>query len=227
MEGIAKHNGPVAQPVHETLRDYCKIHDLELHSYASLEAQVAAVSDDIAYNNHDLMDGLRAGLFDDTDAAALPIVGAAYAQVEAQYPKLSPTRRRHEALRRVFGVMVEDVIATSRANLAAANPENVDAVRHLKSAMVRFSPALWAQLKQIRQFLFAHMYRAPHVVAQREHAAKVVGDLFQYYLERPGEMPGDWGEIAQADGKVRQVSDYIAGMTDRYALETHAQLFEG
>ncbi|PKP84825.1 MAG: deoxyguanosinetriphosphate triphosphohydrolase, partial [Alphaproteobacteria bacterium HGW-Alphaproteobacteria-2] len=161
LEGIAKHNGPVAPPLPAALADYAARHDLELHTHASAEAQVAAIADDIAYNNHDLLDGLYAGLFTDKEAAALPLVGDAYAEVDRRYPGTDPIRRRHEALRRVFGAMVGDVLEEGRRRLAAAAPRDAAALRTLGHPVVGFSDGLRVQLAQIRTFLFARMYRAP------------------------------------------------------------------
>ena len=229
LEGIAKHNGPVPQPWPFALSDYTARHDLELHTHASAEAQVAALSDDIAYNNHDLHDGLRAGLFTDDDICALPIVGDAYAQVDAAYPGLAPKRRRHEALRRVFGVMVADVIKTSRALLEGIT--SADQVRSNGAPVVQFSAGLWADLKVIRAFLFKQMYRAPEVVEMRKRVTRVVEGLFPLYMARPELLPKEWAEdVAAATQDVqraRLVADYIAGMTDRFALaqaEAHLEL---
>lgn len=231
LEGIAKHNGPVTGPLPYALAEYNARHDLELHTHANAEAQVAALSDDIAYNNHDLHDGLRAGLFDDDEIAALPIVGACYQEVDRLYPGLDASRRRHEALRRVFGVMVGDVIEHSRAELARAAPQSAAEVRHLGRAVIRFSPGLWGDLQQIRKFLFARMYRAPSVNAMREEVHGVVSDLFPFYLDQPHYLPQEWrDDVARAADKTalaRLVSDYIAGMTDRFALEQHARLLGG
>ncbi|MEO0357585.1 MAG: deoxyguanosinetriphosphate triphosphohydrolase [Pseudomonadota bacterium] len=228
LEAIAKHNGPVQGPIPVTLSNYTQRHDLDLHTFASAEAQVAAISDDIAYNNHDLVDGLRAGLFTDKEAAELPLVGPAYALVDARYPDLDPKRRRYEAHRRVFGMMVEDVLATSKQRIAAANPQSVSDVRALDHPVVQFSNQMWADLKQIRTFLFQNMYRAPHVIKQREHAAKVIADLFPIYMADPGLLPQDWQrDIADARTQTdlaRHVADYIAGMTDRFALSQHETL---
>ncbi|MEL6933079.1 MAG: dGTP triphosphohydrolase, partial [Pseudomonadota bacterium] len=140
LEGIAKHNGPVQGPLPYALADYNARQDLELHTYASAEAQVAALADDIAYNNHDLHDGLRAGLFTDQDVAALPIIGPCFAEVDRAYPDLDAYRRRHEALRRVFGAMVGDVIETSHAILRDANLASSADVRNLGRPVIRFSP---------------------------------------------------------------------------------------
>jgi dGTPase len=230
LEGIAKHNGPVTGELPFALADYDARHDLELHTHASGEAQVAAVSDDIAYNNHDLADGLRAGLFTDAEAAELPIVGAAYAEVDRLWPGLDPKRRRAEALRRVFGVMVSDVIDESRARLAEAAPGNVAALRAAGRPMVRFSEGLFAQLREIRAFLFSRMYRAPSVVEMRRRVTRVVEDLFPLYMARPDLLPEEWqSDVAQAvdeTARARLVADYIAGMTDRFALQQHRLLTE-
>ncbi|QGY00370.1 deoxyguanosinetriphosphate triphosphohydrolase [Roseovarius faecimaris] len=231
LEGIAKHNGPVTGDLPYALADYNARHDLELDTYASAEAQVAALSDDIAYTNHDLHDGLRAGLFSEADLSALPIIGAAFERVDGRYPGLDASRRRHEALRRVFGVMVEDVITTSRATLDALRPQSVEEVRHLGQPVIRFSAGLWADLKVIRAFLFTRMYRAPSVVEMRERVTRVVEALFPHYMAHPESLPGQWrADVAGAQDDLalaRLVSDYIAGMTDRYALQAHARIFGG
>jgi len=231
LEGIAKHNGPVAGPLPYGLAEYQARHDLELDTHASAEAQAAAVSDDIAYNNHDLHDGLRAGLFTDAEIAALPVVGPAYAQVDAAWPGLDPKRRRHEALRRVFGEMVGDVIATARARLADLAPRDADAVRRGGAAVVGFSPGMTAAVGVIRAFLFARMYRAPRVMEERARVTAVIDDLFPLYMRRPDLLPVSWQpDIAAAPGATalaRIVADYVAGMTDRFALQAHARLVGG
>jgi dGTPase len=228
LEGIAKHNGPVPAPLPFALAEYNARHDLELETHASGEAQVAAVSDDVAYNNHDLADGLRAGLFTDAEAAELPIVGAAYAEVDRAWPGLERKRRRAEALRRVFGVMVGDVIDTSRARLAETALQSVEDLRGAGRPMVRFSDGLFTDLKEIRAFLFSRMYRAPSVVEMRRQVTKVVEELFPLYMARPDLLPEEWqSDVAQAadeTARARLVADYIAGMTDRFALQQHAAL---
>ncbi|MEJ2020178.1 MAG: deoxyguanosinetriphosphate triphosphohydrolase, partial [Maritimibacter sp.] len=229
LEGIAKHNGPVTGDLPFALAEYNARHDLELHTHAGGEAQVAALADDIAYNNHDLQDGLRAGLFSTEEICELPIVGAAFAEVDAKYPGLDAYRRRHEALRRVFGVMVEDVLVTSKRLLQEVNPASASDIRHAGRPVVQFSPHLWADLKDIRAFLFARMYRAPSVVEMRKRVTQVVNDLFPAFLADPSLLPEEWrDDVARAEGDValgRIVGDYIAGMTDRFALETHERLF--
>ncbi|MEO0774748.1 MAG: deoxyguanosinetriphosphate triphosphohydrolase [Pseudomonadota bacterium] len=231
LEGLAKHNGPVVGDLPWALADYNARHDLELHTHASAEAQVAALSDDIAYNNHDLHDGLRAGLFTEDEIAGLPIVRDCYAEVDAAYPRLDPYRRRHEALRRVFGVMVGNVIDTTREELAQAAPASAQEVRELGRAVVRFSPAMWADLQEIRAFLFQRMYRAPKINEMRARVTHVVEELFPFYMSAPENLPRQWQTaVARAQDDVmlaRLVSDYIAGMTDRFALEAHARLLGG
>ena len=228
LEGIAKHNGPVVGDLPYALADYNAEHDLELHTHASAEAQVAALSDDIAYNNHDLHDGLRAGLFDEDAICDLPIVGDCFAQVDAKYRDLDPIRRRHEALRRVFGVMVSDVIDTSSALLAASGAKSVEDIRHYGAPVIRFSDAIWQDLKVIRAFLFTRMYRAPSVVEMRQRVTVVVNDLFPLFMSDPMLLPERWHKDLQAceseTATARIISDYISGMTDRYALQVHARL---
>jgi dGTPase len=229
LEGIAKHNGPVTGPLPHALADYDAIHDLELATHASAEAQVAALSDDIAYNNHDLHDGLRAGLFTESDAAALPLVGPAFAEVDRVYPDTDSYRRRHEALRRVFGMMVADVIETSRGLLETSGARSVEDIRHLGRPVIRFSDAMWADVEQIRAFLFSRMYRAPSVMAMRAEVTRVVEELFPLYLKDPSMLPRHWARQVEEAGTdrttlARMVSDYISGMTDRFALQEHARL---
>ncbi|WP_037316175.1 deoxyguanosinetriphosphate triphosphohydrolase [Ruegeria halocynthiae] len=228
LEGIAKHNGPVTGDLPWALAECNHGFDLELHTHASAEAQVAALSDDIAYNNHDLLDGLRAGLFTDEEICQLPIVVDCYAEVDRKYPGLDAYRRRHEALRRVFGVMVADVIDTSRDLIAGSGAETVEDIRDLGYPVIQFSAGLWTQLKEIRAFLFSQMYRAPSVMKVRAEVGKVVEDLFPIYLSDPRQMPRHWHSDIEAavdeTGLARIVSDYIAGMTDRFALQDHARL---
>ena len=228
LEGIAKHNGPVTGALPFVLAEYTARHDLELHTHASGEAQVAALSDDIAYNNHDLHDGLRAGLFSDADIAALPMVGPAYAEVDRLYPGLDAQRRRHEALRRVFGVMVADVIDTSAALLKEAAAASAQDLRDLGRPVIAFSAPVWTDLREIRSFLFQRMYRAPQVMEKRAQVTLVVEALFPLFLDNAELMPSRWHpDMARAEDKTaraRIVADYIAGMTDRFALQEHERL---
>ena len=231
LEGIAKHNGPVTGDIPYALAAYNARHDLELHTHASAEAQAAALADDIAYNNHDLHDGLRAELFSTDELAELPILRECFARVDAKYPDLNYYRRRHEALRRFFGVLVEDVITVSRRNLTEFAPTSVHDIRHAGRMMIQFSPELWTDLKVIRKFLFARMYRAPAVVEMRVVVTQMIDDLFPFFMENTGELPKQWRkDVADAPDKTalaRIVADYIAGMTDRFAIQEHKRLIGG
>lgn len=226
LEGIAKHNGPVIGTVPPALAEYAAIHDLELDTHASAEAQVAALSDDIAYNNHDLADGLRAGLFTMEDLRGLPLIGRCVAEVDAKWPRLAPARREHEALRRFFGLLVEDVLATSRARLVSAAPATAADIRGLGAPVIRFSAGTFGELKEIRTFLYHRMYRHWTVQRMRRKARNVVRELFAIFNDAPQLMPHEWNACAILDeaGRARVVADYIAGMTDRFALQEHRKL---
>ncbi len=227
LEGIAKHNGPVDPKANWYLAAYAADYDLNYSSHAGPEAQVAALSDDIAYNNHDMDDGLRAGLFSVDDLCGLPLVGDAFAEVDAAHPNLDASRRQHEALRRVFGAMVEDVLITSQQLLGNSGAKTVEDIRSLGRPVVRFSDQMWQDLRQIRAFLFERMYRHPSVMEMRDLTARVVTDLYQLMIEAPRVMPADWAAEAEKGDRLHRahvVGDFIAGMTDRYALQTHAEL---
>jgi dGTPase len=232
LEGIAKHNGPLLPAIDGALpfaiAEYVQRHDLELHTHASVEAQVAALSDDIAYVNHDLHDGLRAGLFTIEAAMALPIIGDCFAEVDAAWPGLEPLRRRHEALRRVFGLMVDDVLTESSHRLEALSPASMAEVQGYDQPVITFSGRMAGDIEAIKAFLFRHMYRHYKVRRMRAKAEGVVRDLFDIFLNDPGLMPEEWSDAAAQAGseelRARTVADYIAGMTDRFALEEHRVL---
>ncbi len=230
LEGIAKHNGPVTGDLPYALAEYDARHDLELYTHASAEAQVAALADDIAYSNHDIHDGLRARLFTEDDLMNLALLRPAFEEVDRIWPDLDPNRRRHEALRRVFGVMVEDVLVTSRALIATVNPHSATDIRLAGHPVVRFSAELWSQLQELRAFLFRRVYRAPSVMTMRAEVTRVVEELFPLFLARPELLPEEWREdVARARDETalaRIVADYIAGMTDRFALRMHRSLVE-
>ena len=237
LEGIAKHNGPVtganadakhAGPLPYALAEVNAEWDLELSTHASAEAQVAAIADDVAYSHHDLHDGLRSGLFDEADLMQLPVTGPAFEEVDRLYPGLDPMRRRHEALRRVFGRMVEDVIAVAQGRLDAAQPQSVEEIRNMGLTIIRFSKPLYQELKAIRLFLFTRMYRAPSVVVMRTEVTQVVNGLFPLFMADTSLLPAEWRhdiEAVQSQTELaRIVADYVAGMTDRFALQEGARL---
>ena len=229
LEGIAKHNGPVTGDLPYALAQVNAQWDLELSTNASAEAQVAAVADDVAYNHHDLHDGLRAELFTEEELAELPVIGPAFARVDELHPGLDRMRRRHEALRRVFGVMVEDVIAVAQNRLTGLQPQSAQEIRDMDGPIIRFSKPLYQNIKAIKSFLFTRMYRAPSVVDERHRVTAMLNDLFPLFLNEPDQMPAQWHAAAMADPdtthRARVVLDYVAGMTDRYAISEHQRLF--
>lgn len=222
LEAIAKHNGPVRGSLPFALEDYNKTYDLELGSFASAEAQAAAIADDIAYNNHDLDDGLRVGLFTVDDLLDLPLVGDCFHEVDAKYPLLEQQRRRHEALRRVFGTMVQDVISESQKRIIKLAPNSAQDIRNHTAPVIQFSDTLFAQLKEIRAFLFTRMYRHDDVNKMRHDTGFVVKKLFDAYMSNPTLLP-ERRRPRNADktALARAVADYIAGMTDRFAFQEH------
>lgn len=235
LEGIAKHNGPLLDAADasvaelpEAITGYNARHDLELHTQASAEAQVAALSDDIAYVNHDLHDGLQAGLFTVDALFALPIIGDCFRQIDQQWPHLDGSRRRHEALRRVFGIMVEDVLDASQRAFRETGVDSLDAVQAQPCAIVTFSDQMVEDIAEIKRFLFARMYRHHSVKRMRRKAVEVIRDLFRIFMEDPGVLTDDWrGAVLAAETealRARVIADYIAGMTDRFALEEHRML---
>ena len=232
LEGLAKHNGPLLPGQGEALpwaiAEYDARHPLALDTQAGAEAQVAALSDDIAYANHDLHDGLHAGLFDEAAVEALPLVGDCFAEVDALWPGIEPRRRRHEALRRVFGLMVDDVLAESGHLLTTRAPASMAAVQALDAPVVRFSERMAADLAAIKAFLFERMYRHWKVNRMRLKAGRVVHELFAIYLAEPGVLPQEWRDASalcpHETARARLIADYIAGMTDRYALDEYRRL---
>lgn len=229
LEGLVKHNGPVKPPYPLALAEYAAQHDLELHTFAGPEAQVAAVSDDIAYNAHDFQDGLRAGLFSLDDLRDVALIGPILAEVEAQWPHLESNRLIYESLRRLITAMVADVLAETRRRVAEDAPTSAEAVRHNHRPLISFSPTMQAHDRAFKDFLFPNMYRHYKVNRMTSKARRVVRDLFDLLIAEPALMPPDWQkgcDGARQPLTARRVADYIAGMTDRFALEEHGRLFD-
>ena len=226
LEGLAKHNGPVRQPT-QYIAEYDFRHSLDLASHASAEAQVAAIADDIAYNNHDMEDGLRARLFSMEEVAALPLPGAALDEVKLEHPGVATERLAPEMVRRVIGRMIQDVVAESSRRIEALAPADADAVRAAGKPVVSFSPAMTEANKAVREFLFERMYRHWRVNRTVGKSRRVVQMLFQLLHGGPQMLPDEWRMRAGEAGTpraARVVCDYIAGMTDRFALEEYKRL---
>jgi dGTPase len=241
LEGLVKHNGPLTDRqgnplgryrehgVPETILRYSRLHDLELWSFAGVEAQVAAFADDIAYDAHDIDDGLRAELFRLDDIAAVALPGKIIRDIRAMYPALDAARVVHEFVRRLIGLLIEDITAETRRRLDAFAPRSVDDVRQASSPVAAFSTAIGEADRAIKAFLRAHMYRHQRVMHVMDQAASVVRDLFARYSDHPGDLPAEWQEGLAGAGeaaRARRIADFIAGMTDRYALGEHARLFD-
>ena len=229
LEGIAKHNGPLRGALTPTLANYVKQHDLELASWPSAEAQVAALADDIAYDNHDTDDGLRAGLFAIADLAEVPLLGPAFAEVDRLYPGIEESRRIHEAIRRLIDRMIGDVVAESQRRIAGLKARSAADIRRHSGAVIAFSTDMREQERGLRRFLFERMYRHYRVNRMASKARRVVQELFRLLHSEPQCLPTEWQSQASGAGTretARIVADYIAGMTDRFALDEHYRLFD-
>lgn len=234
LEGVVKHNGPVeAGEQNIALRELREKMELPLTGYASIEAQVAAISDDIAYNNHDVEDGLRAGLFTIEELEELPILRDALKTVRGNYEGLERRYLIYEMIREMIGAMVQDVLAESRGRIAALNPQNVGDVRAADQQLVAFSDPMREQVDVLRAFLYKRMYR--HFTINRIwlKVERIVGDLFTAFVKEYTLLPDNWqarveeaGAQGDAQLRARIVCDYIAGMTDRYAIREHERLFD-
>ena len=233
LEGVVKHNGPVAdrltRPSWRAIADYDQEHDLGLGTWASAEAQVAALADDIAYNNHDVDDGVQAGLLNMAELAEVPLIGPVIRQVADDLPGIEPRILRLEAVRRMIGEMVGDVMAETRRRAEAEGVRSPDDVRSLNRALVAFSPGMAEDLGRLREFLMERMYRHYRVNRTRSQARRVLREMFQLFLVEPDVLPPMWAARVHASpnvqGRAQAVCDYIAGMTDRYAIEEHRKLF--
>jgi dGTPase len=239
LEGVVKHNGPLTdgdgQPIGRYrarglpigVLDYAARHDLELASHASLEAQVAALADDIAYDAHDIDDGLRAGLFAIDDLTAIPTIAEMVARIERAYPGADPSRRAAELVRDLISLLIDAAVAETRRRLTEAAPASAAAVRTAGRALVGLPPEVAALEAAIKAFLFEHMYRHPRVMRIMDDAATVVRELFARYLAAPQDLPPEWRPEGVDEAEAaRRIGNFIAGMTDRFALIEHARLFD-
>ena len=231
LEGLAKHNGPVTDGGDlPTVLEVDKKMHLQLHTYASIEAQIGNLADDIAYNSHDLDDGLRAGMFKTRDLHDLPIVGAIVHDMHEKHPDMDRTRMGVSLMRALSGHMVEDVLRETTRRLTALNPHSPDDVRAAGHPVVAFSDETAAAVQMLRKFLFDNMYRHPQVVEMRSKLSSIVSDLFHAFMDEPQNLPQDWqdrlaGGGGSLENHIRIVLDYVSGMTDRYAVREHQKLF--
>ncbi|MBX9616582.1 MAG: deoxyguanosinetriphosphate triphosphohydrolase [Caulobacteraceae bacterium] len=232
IEGVVKHNGPVThkldEPAWRAIADYTAGWDLRLDSFASLEAQAAAIADDIAYNNHDVDDGVQAGLFSLADLADVPLIGPVLHRTRHDWPDLDERMIRLEAVRRMIGAMVEDVLTETERRLAEDRITSPEDVRAARRTLIQFSDPMMADLGVLRRFLFDRMYRHYRVNRTRSQARRILAEMFQLFMAEPEVMPTEWGARAASEylhKRSRAVCDYIAGMTDRYATLEHRKLF--
>jgi len=232
LEGVIKHNGPVAdkldRPSWRAIAEFDGEYDLRLATWASAEAQVAALADDIAYNNHDVDDGVQAGLFNLEELRQVPLIGPNVESALADYPDCDASVIRLEAVRRMIGAMVEDVLAETERRVAAGGVASAEDVRTLGHALISFSRDMAEDLSALRLFLMERMYRHWKVNRTRSQARRILAEMFQLFMAEPEVMPTEWFQRAHARdeaGRARVICDYIAGMTDRFAIEEHRKLF--
>jgi len=232
LEGVIKHNGPVDskldRPSWSAIAEFDAEYNLRLATWASAEAQVAALSDDIAYNNHDVDDGVQAGLFHLKELLDVPLIGPILQGVYDDYPDIDPEIVRLEAVRRMIGAMVDDVMAETRRRAEAGKVASAEQVRVLDHALVAFSRDMVEDLAQLRAFLMERMYRHWRVNRTRSQARRILAEMFQLFMSEPDVLPTEWFARSQnrdKAGLARVVCDYIAGMTDRFAIEEHRRLF--
>jgi dGTPase len=223
LEGLAKHNGPVCDPTW-AMAEANEEWDLELSSWPGLEAQVAAIADDIAYDNHDIDDGLRAGLLDIAELVELPLVARLWARIAERHPGIAPDKRQRALVRDMIGAMVEDVLAETEHRAAEAGIETVDDVRSAGRQLAGFSEALASEERQLKRFLYDRLYGSPELVRVREQAQQVVANLSAAYRADPSLLPADWRRDGDEVQRVRTIGDFVAGMTDRFAIARHEEL---
>ncbi len=236
LEGLVKHNGPLTGPdtaitsLPAAFRDFAHLEALELDQFAGPEAQVAALSDDIAYNNHDIDDGIAAGLFTVSDLIDLPVVGDAFRGVKIEFPDIPDRLVTYEAVRRLIGVWVNDLVGETESYARKFKPQSAADVRAMGEPLIRFSPQLAERQRALRAFLHERMYKHYRVNRMRSKAKRILADLFAVFLAEPETLPPPWrGSATRApseSARARIVCDYIAGMTDTYALEEHRRLFD-
>ena len=228
LEGLVKHNGALVAP-HQIIADFDAIYPLNIATNAGLEAQIAAISDDIAYNNHDIEDGIRAGFFVVEDFVHIPMIAEILQQMRSQHGEINDVQRKvHEMLSRLIKLMVSDVIDELQKNIAAHNIQTVEQVRALDFQIVRFSEEMEATNQAIKQFLLQNMYRHYRVNRMTQKAIRVVQDLFNFFMNAPECLPDSWRKTFLSVDNVNQprvICDFIAGMTDRFALLEHKRLF--
>ena len=228
LEGLAKHNGPVTKPSW-ALAEADGAFDLDLTRWPSLEAQVAAIADDIAYDNHDIDDGIRAGILTVDQLTELPFVASRWDAIREKFRDIAPDRLVPELVRQQIGAMVNDVIEQTRANIAQSGVETADDARGAGRALAVFSPAMALRERALKRFMYANLYHHESQVEAASQARTIVADLFAAYRDDPALMTGAWLAALPADepARSRHVADYLAGMTDRFAETQHRQIFAG
>jgi dGTPase len=242
LEGIVKHNGPLTERdgaaagryrdsgIPSGISEYDRIYGLELWSFASLEAQAAAIADDIAYDAHDIDDGLRAGLFGLDDLRIMPLTAAMIAEIDRHYPDLDHNRRGAELVRELISYLIGAVISEAGRRLEAAKPQSADDVRNHNDALIAFPAAVAREEAEIKSFLKQHMYRHSRVMRVMGEAEQILFDLFARYHQTPGDLPPEWlphgGDTESETERARRIGNFIAGMTDRFAITEHQRLFD-
>src|SRR5438874_5009716 len=233
LEGTIKHNGPlrggsIDRPVPPAIAEYDRCHPLALDTFPSAEAQVAALADDIAYHNHDIDDGLRAGLFAVADLAGVPLVGPVFQGVASRYPGIEEPRLIHESIRRMIDRMVGDLIGEPGQRLAESGVDSADEIRNLGRPIAAFSKVMGNHDRALKRFLHQRMYRHQRVNRMTSNARRVVSEVFRLFLAEPDHLPAEWRALTGGSDaeRARLVADYLAGMTDRFALDEHRRLFD-